>query len=351
VLAAWHWPWYDLKEMSANPEDQTMSTKCRTKTGRFAFVLSAAFALMLLACGGGPSQQTATPAATPAAGSSQGQRYHLAGTIVSIDKEQKHLIVNAGDIPGFMAAMTMPYPVADEATLNRVGVGDQITADIVVANGEGKLENVVVVKKGDGKAPAASPSGENRQPGAGDKVPNFALLNQDGKQVHLDQFHGKAVLLTFIYTRCPLPDYCPLMSHNFAQIEKNLTQTPELYKKTHLLSISFDPKYDTPPVLRKYADSFVADPKKPPFDHWEFVAITPAEQTDIARFFNLFLSNDGPGQIGHSMATAIITPDGQLYRTYPDNSWKPADVLNDLTAAAAGPAQERSALPSSQNRS
>ena len=311
----------------------------------FLLVLGVALALSLVACGG--SQQTQTAAQSSSA--TQEQHFHLAGTVVSIDKEQNHLIVNAGDIPGFMAAMTMPYPVADPQTLSRVGVGDQITADVVVKNGEAKLQNVVVVKKGNG--PAAPPNGANRQPGANDQVPDFALLNQNGKRVHFDQYRGKAVLLTFIYTRCPLPDYCPLMSHNFAQIEKNLTQTPALYKKTHLLSISFDPNYDTPTVLRRYAASFIADPKKPPFDHWEFASILPAEQADIARFFNLFLSDDGPGQITHSMSTAIITPDGHLYRTYPDNSWKPADVLSDLTAAVTSPAPEQSALPSSQHHS
>src|SRR5579872_5692708 len=246
-----------------------MGVKLGGHSRYFILALGVVLALTAAACGGGSQQtQTQSPASSTAPG--QVQRYHLAGTVVSIDKEQKHLIVNAGDIPGFMAAMTMPYPVADEATLNRVGVGDQITADVVVANGEGKLENVVVVKKGDGKAPAASPSGENRQPGAGDKVPNFALLNQEGKQVHLDQFHGKAVLLTFIYTRCPLPDYCPLMSHNFAQIEKNLAQTPDLYGKTHLLSLSFDSAYDTPPVLRNYAKAFVTERGPRTFAHWEF---------------------------------------------------------------------------------
>jgi protein SCO1/2 len=336
--------------MNANHKDFTMGTKPDQKTGSVLLVLGIALALCAAACGGGSQQsQTQAPAPAQSPAPAQGQRYHLTGTIVSIDKEQKHLIVNAGDIPGFMSAMTMPYPVADEATLDRVGVGDQITADIVVGNGEAKLENVVVVKKGPGTAPA-SPSGANRQPGAGDKVPDFALLNEDGKRVHLDQYHGKAVLLTFIYTRCPLPDYCPLMSHNFAQIEQSLTKTPAVYSKTHLLSISFDPKYDTPAVLRKYANAYVADPKKPRFDHWEFASILEPEKTDVARFFNLFLSDDG-GQITHSMSTAIIDPAGNLYRTYPDNSWKPMDVLNDLTAAVTAPVQERSSLPSSHDRS
>jgi protein SCO1/2 len=222
-------------------------------------------------------------------------------------------------------------------------VGDQITADVVVSNGAAHLENVVVVKKGTGAPPA--PTGASLKPGGDDQVPDFALVNQDGKRVQLDRYRGKAVLLTFIYTRCPLPDYCPLMTHNFAEIEKGLAKTPDVYAKTHLLSISFDPKYDTPEVLRKYASAFVADPKKPPFDHWEFASITEPERADIARFFNLFL-NETNGQVTHSLSTDIIAPDGHVYRSYYDNDWKPADVLSELTALVGNPAQERTAISS-----
>jgi protein SCO1/2 len=321
------------------------------RAGRALCILSVALALSVVACGGGPNQQEAQTQ-TQAPSQTDTKTYHLAGTVVSIDKDQNHLVVNAGDIPGFMSAMTMPYPVADPETLNRVGVGDQITADIVLANGQAKLQNVVVVKKGTGAPP--SPSGANRAPGApgaNNKTPDFALVNQNGKRVHLDQYRGKALLLTFIYTRCPFPDYCPLMTHNFAQIEKNLAATPDLYAKTHLLSISFDPKYDTPAILRTYAMSYVADPKKPPFDHWEFASILEPERADIGHFFNLFVDDQGGGQITHSMSTAIIDPDGNLYRSYSDSSWKPADVLNDLTAAVMPQQQQRSAIPSSRDRS
>ena len=226
-------------------------------------------------------------------------------------------------------------------------MGDQITADVVVSNGAARLENVVVVKKGTGAPPA--PSGASLKPGADEQVPDFALLNQDGKRVHLGQYRGKAVLLTFIYTRCPLADYCPLMTHNFAQIEKGLAKTPDVYAKTHLLSISFDPKYDTPEVLRKYASAFVDDQKKPPFDHWEFASILEPERPEITRFFNLFYSEAG-GQVTHSLSTNIIDPDGHIYRSYYDNDWKPADVLSDLTALVADPARERTAISSGRAR-
>ncbi len=153
--------------------------------------------------------------------------------------------------------MTMPYPVADAGTLEQVAPGDQITADVAVDQNQIRLENVIVVKKADGKV---SPPGAQLKPADREaQVPDFALVNQDGKGIHLGQYRGKSLLLTFIYTRCPLPDYCPLMSHNFAEIEKALLKSPELYAKTHLLSISFDSQYDTPRVLRDYARSFVKD--------------------------------------------------------------------------------------------
>src|SRR6185295_18975598 len=90
------------------------------------------------------------------------------------------------------------------------------------------------------------------EPKPGDEVPDFTLVNQDSKRIRLHQYQGQALLVTFIYTRCPLPDYCPLMSSNFAEIEKALRQDPARYGKTHLLSISVDPDYDKPQVLRDY---------------------------------------------------------------------------------------------------
>jgi protein SCO1 len=264
---------------------------------------------------------------------SQVRRYHLKGTVVQIDKAQQHLVVNHEEIPGFMGAMTMPYPVVDAQTLEKLSPGDQITADVVVTPNDIHLENVVVVKKAeDGKT---SPAGALLQPSdGGAAVPDFTLVNQDGKRVRLAQYRGKSVLLTFIYTRCPLPDYCPLMSHNFAEIEKIAEKSPELYAKTHLLSISFDSQYDTPKVLRNYARAFVTDRGQKTFEHWEFATIPAAEKNDVTKFFDLFVTQE-QGQITHSMSTAIISPDGHICKAYNGNDWKPPDVLTDLTSCAS----------------
>jgi protein SCO1/2 len=263
---------------------------------------------------------------------SQVRRYRLKGTVVQVDKAQQHLVVNHEEIPGFMGAMTMPYPVVDTQTLEKLSPGDQITADVVVTPNDIHLDNVVVVKKSDGKT---SPTGALLQPpDGGAPVPDFTLVNQDGKRVRLAQYRGKSVLLTFIYTRCPLPDYCPLMSHNFAEIEKIVEKSPELYAKTHLLSISFDSRYDTPKVLRNYARAFVTDRGQQTFEHWEFATIPAAEKNDVTKFFDVFVTQE-QGQITHSMNTAIISPDGHIYKAYSGNDWKPADVLADLTSYAS----------------
>jgi protein SCO1 len=280
--------------------------------------LAAALCVILAGCG----RQQAPPAAE--------QRYALKGKVVSIDKSQNQIVVDGQEIPGFMAAMAMPYPVVDPKLLDAAAPGDQITADVVVGNNSAHLENIVVVKKAD----PGKPSGNLEHKLSPDAIaPNFEFVNQDGKHIQLHQYRGKALLITFIYTRCPLPEYCPLLTHNFAEIEKSLAKTPAAYARTHLLSISFDSDHDTPDVLRNYSRSFMA---KPAFGHWEFATIPKASRAKVASYFNLFLSEED-GQITHSMTTALIAPDGTVQKWYSSNDWKPADVLADLTQSAVAP--------------
>lgn len=317
---------------------------CRLYKPGLQAVLLFALAIACLSLPGCGSQSQ-SPSQPQAQNQSQTQekRFKLKGVVVSLDKLQMHVIVNHEAIPGFMSAMTMPYPVVDEQTLDRLTPGDQITADVVVTNDGVHLENVVVVKKSDGAKPAAET--QLPAPEAGDLVPDFALVNQDGKHTSFRQYRGKTLLITFIYTRCPLPSYCPLMTHNFAQIEKTLAADPALYRSTHLLSISFDPQFDTPAVLRNYAHEYIADKGARTFDHWEFASITEAQKKDVLRFFNIFY-NEQDGQITHSMRTAVISPDGRIYRWYGDSTWQPADLISDAAkSSAAAKASAATKLP------
>jgi protein SCO1 len=260
----------------------------------------------------------------------QAKRYHLVGKVVSIDKDQASVMVDGQEIVGFMAAMTMPYSVRDTKLLAPLAPGDQITADVVVDDSGAKLENIVVTKKGDGKGP----TGTSYPPKPGDKIPDFVLINQDGKKIHLSSYQGDVLLITFIYTRCPYPDFCPLVSRNFSKIYASLKKDPSLGPKIRLLSVSFDSDHDTPEVLRKYAGTFNGTTGGDPFDRWQFAVIPKKDLVSVANFFGLYYDLGGDGQIAHSLSTTVIGPDGKVYKWYQDNDWKPDDLIADAAQAA-----------------
>jgi protein SCO1 len=264
--------------------------------------------------------------APPPAERDQAKRYHLVGRVVSIDAQQATLNVDGQEIPGFMAAMTMPYPVRDTKALSTLNPGDEISADVVVGRDGAYLENIIVTKK----APpgAAKPSGTSH-PSEGERVPDFAVIDQDGKQIHLSAFRGDVLLITFIYTRCPFPDFCPLVSRNFAKIYAQLRHNPFVdSKKVRLLTLSFDSDHDTPAVLRKYAHTFDQTTGGNPFDRWDFATVPRGQLPAVADFFGLYYDFSGD-QITHSLSTTVINPDGTVYKWYEDSDWKPADLIDD----------------------
>jgi len=229
-----------------------------------------------------------------------------------------------------MPAMTMPFKIKNDADLEMLAPGDEVTGTLVVDGISSWVEISTITEGGGPLSPTAAVPGE---PKPTDEVPDFALTNQDGKRIHLAQYRGRALALTFIYTRCPQPDQCTLMSSNFATIDRELQKQPELYQKTHLLSISFDPDYDTPKVLRSYGASHTERYSDEGFQHWEFATGSSDEVKGIAQFFGLRYYHDtesGQDQVIHSLRTAVIGPDGKLVKLYRGNEWKPEEVIADL---------------------
>jgi len=298
---------------------------------RIAFsMLLGILALAIIGCS---RQQSESQSQEP----SGARHYKLVGKIVSIDNSQSSITVDSQAVPGFMDAMIMPYTVHSKEELTTLHSGDEITADIVVTNDGAYLQHIVVTKKASGAAaePQAAPStAAQRDPQPGDKVPNFVLINQDGRRVHLSSFKGDVVLVTFIYTRCPFPDYCPLVSQNFANIYASIRKNPELNARVRLLSVSFDPEHDTPGVLREYSERFRKTTQGVPFARWEFTVVPKQELSDVANFFGLYL-DASDGQITHSLSTTVISPAGTIYKWYDDNTWKPADLVADATQSLA----------------
>lgn len=254
------------------------------------------------------------------------QRYELKGKVVLVEKD-KHLATIAHDeVKGLMPAMTMPFTVPDDDDLDFLAPDDEVTATLVVDGSQSWLENLFVARKSTDVSGVLPAMGAKE----GDEVPNFSLQNQNGKEIRLRGYRGKALLLTFIYTRCPLPDYCTRMSNNFAQVDRQLQQTPDLYDKTHLLSVSIDPNYDSPEVLRSYGAAHTERYQDEKFTHWEFAS--GPQVKEMAQFFGLqyFAEKD---QIVHGLRTAIISPDGKVVKVYTDNTWKPDDAVKELTNA------------------
>jgi len=253
------------------------------------------------------------------------KRYELRGKVVMVEREKHLVTVSHDEVKGLMPAMTMPFTVASESDLDALTPDAQLTATLVVDGSHSWLEDIVIVQQS-GTANMTAP-GMTIEAKEGDAVPDFVLRNQDGKQIRFKDYRGKALLLTFIYTRCPLPEYCTLMSNNFAKIDRQLEQDPNLYAKTHLLSISIDPGYDTPQVLRSYGAAHTERYQDETFQHWEFAS---GEQVkEAAQFFGLryFADQD---QIIHGLRTVIITPEGKVAKVYTDNTWKPEEVVEEL---------------------
>jgi protein SCO1/2 len=268
---------------------------------------------------------------TPPEASASAKRYELKGKVVSADKSNHQVTIAHEPIEGYMEAMTMPFALADDWVYSELKPGAQIQATLIVDGGRSWLENPVVTTVVN---PNLAKTEESvAEPGAGPSIgteaPDFTLVNQDGKKISLKQYRGRALLLTFIYTRCPLPDYCPLMSQNFSQISTQLIQNPALKDKVHLLSISVDPTFDKPKVLRAYGEKYVVGSKVEEFKHWEFASGSAEQVKKTAQFFGLEYWPERD-QIIHGLRTAIIGPDGKVVKVYRGNEWKPEQVVKEL---------------------
>ncbi len=257
------------------------------------------------------------------------KHYAIQAEVISSNPEREMITVKHGDIPGLMPAMTMSYMVANPKEIEKLGPGDKITADLVVSESKGRLEKIVLVSKGDGKP---SPGTSQRLPEKGETVPDFAFVNQDGNPVHISDYRGKALLISFIYTRCPLPDFCPRMNENFRQIQSALRENPDSLKQVAFLSISFDPTHDTPAVLKHYAAIYNHPDKAGIPANWQFVVPSARDLPEIAYFFGL-VYQPKDAQIVHSLSTTLIAPDGKIENFYSGNEWTPAEIVQAISAA------------------
>jgi protein SCO1/2 len=280
---------------------------------------------------------TAAMAAGACGAGGERREYVLKGQILSVAPDQKEASIKHEDIPNFMPAMTMPYKVRDPKEFANLQPGDLISAKLIVVTNDAYLEEVRKV----GEAALEAPPGTDAAPPpassgfelleANQAVPDAPFVDQDGRPRRFASFKGSTVVLTFIYTSCPVPTFCPLMDRHFTSIQRSLQRDPAL-ADVHLVSISFDPVTDTPQVLKKHAAALGADHAR-----WTFLT---GERDEIDRFasrFGVTISRDAkdPVNIAHNLRTAIVDAEGRLVKAYTGNEWTPDQILADLKSGAS----------------
>jgi protein SCO1/2 len=256
------------------------------------------------------------------------REFTLQGQVISLAADHKEATIKHEEIIGFMPGMTMPYKVRDAKEFENLAPGDLINSTLVVESNDAYLKGVKKIGQGPlAKAPDAV-QGASSGPELlkqGQPVPPAMFLDQDGKKRTLADFLGKAVVLTFIYTRCPMPTFCPLMDRQFVALQEQTKADPAL--NVHLVTVSFDPATDTPPVLKKHGQKLGFDPTL-----WTFLT---GERSEIDRFvarFGVSVARAVTDQrdITHNLRTAIIDRSGHLVKIYTGNEWTPADAMADI---------------------
>jgi protein SCO1/2 len=262
------------------------------------------------------------------------KRYTLQGQIFAVRADRQQLTIKHGDIVGLMPGMTMSFPVASPKMLEGRTAGEIVSASLEVRDMVGTLVDVTHV----GWEPLPDLTNEVALAtgllNVGDKIPDTAFIDQNDHRRSWSEWNGTTTLVTFIYTSCPLPNFCPLMDQNFATIQRSVAKEALLKGRVKLVTISFDPARDTPAVLLKHALHLQSDP-----DVWTFLT---GDRVTIERFagglgVGVIRAPDAPGGITHNLRTTLVGADGRIVRIYSGSDWTPGQVLTDLRRAVGPP--------------
>lgn len=256
--------------------------------------------------------------------------YTVKGVFKESRADGRKAVIAHETIPGYMDAMTMPFNVKRPVELNGLQPGDRITFRLSVTETEDWIDEI----KKTGER-AAIPKSVQSQPmsfleelNPGAMLPDFVLTNQSGRVFHMREFKGRALAFTFFFSRCPLPTYCPRMNSNLAAVQQEL-QADGPRTNWQLLSISFDPEFDTPAHLADYAKLYQSDP-----EHWNFATSSPEEIRKLGGAFGLMFWHEN-GTISHNLRTVVVAASGRVQKVFTDNEWQPADLVAEIKKAMA----------------
>ena len=256
--------------------------------------------------------------------------YQVKGVVRGLPPGHRAIEIEHEDIPGFMPSMTMPFEVRETKEVTNLQIGDAVSFQLNVTRRDSWIDQVrkIGLSELHLPAPATTPvqvSESAPRMREGDLIPEFQLVNQDGRTLTRETFRGEPFVLTFVFTRCAIPNFCPLMSRHFAALQEGIKTGPDALKQTRLLSISFDP-FDTPQVLKSYAENEKADPAI-----WNFATGQKSEIEKLTHAFSVFVQPEG-GTISHGLATALIDGHGKILKIWRGNGWNPSEILRELAA-------------------
>ncbi|HEY7002091.1 MAG TPA: SCO family protein [Candidatus Udaeobacter sp.] len=255
--------------------------------------------------------------------------YETRGVVRGFSPDLSTIEIQHENIPGFMPSMTMPFVARDPKEVASLKTGDAISFRMTVTQKDFWIDNVKKIRREDvdvsePKPTPAMSSKNSERLKEGDAVPLFSLTNQNGEHISIDTFRGRPFVITFVFTRCPLPNFCPLMSNNFEQLQAAITSGSGPLASTRLLSVTLDPAFDTPEVLKAYAGYHHADPRT-----WSFATGDEKEIDMLTRAFSVFRQTEG-GTISHGLATALIDKDGKIGQIWRGSAWKPDEVIEQI---------------------
>jgi protein SCO1/2 len=254
------------------------------------------------------------------------------GVVEELKPHDLTVVIRHGAISNYMAAMTMPFKVKTSKELAGVHAGDEVLFQLHVSDTKSWIDQITTI----GTVPLAGkakPSNSQLAPvqvaPAKNPLLDYKFTNELGQGVSLHDFRGQALAITFFYTRCPLPDYCPRLSKNFQEASQKLESMPGGPVNWHFLSISFDPEFDSPVLLKAYGESYQYDPA-----HWSFLTGPPDKIAELARGSGVSYESDN-GAINHNFRTLIIDATGHLQTVFPTGGNLSSQIVAEIIKAAA----------------
>jgi protein SCO1/2 len=261
------------------------------------------------------------------------EEYPVTGMVLKVDRARNMFTASIQAIPGFMPAMAMPFEVRQGKDLDGLAPGAAVEFALVVSRSSSYAERIRIVRY---QSAEQDPLAANRlkllttlagstrekELAIGDTVPDFRLTDQKSRPVALSDLRGKVVAINFIYTSCPLPNFCLRIANNFGVLQKRFKA--QLGRDLALLTVTFDPVHDTPEVLARYASQWSADPAA-----WHFLTGPANDVQRVCHLFGVDVFTDD-GLMNHSLRTALIDRQGKLVASIEGNRFT-ADQLVDLT--------------------